>query len=163
MEGKAGQSVPHRGAERDLRSDHFRAVEPRVRSGGRYVLGIDALPRGNYAAVAVGHTIAETFAIAAEGRHPLPLEERVRAAVEQAQELRGGPPAEVRLVCIDDGSDGAELSRIQHWLLEVVEAQVEVLDLVGPIDSRTNDETRAHDSDRPKALSVARAGQAALW
>ena len=134
-----------------------------MRLGGQYVLGIDALPRGTFAAIAVAHQLTETFAIAGEGAKALPLEERVRAAVEQAQELRGGPPAEVRLICIDDGGDGTELSRVHEWLVEVVKAKVEVLDVVGHVAPEVTDDPSVEELAGAEAQSIARAGQAALW
>lgn len=120
------------------------------------------MPRGNFAAVAVGRTISSTFVIASEGGRPLPLEERVRAAVDQARTLCGAAPTEVRLVCIDDGSDGAELERIQQWLSDEVEARILVLDLVGSIEE-DEVEGSMDDIDDETALSVARACEAALW
>lgn len=117
------------------------------------------MPRGNFAAVAVGGTVSSTFVVASDGGRPLPLEERVRAAVDQAQILCGAGPTEVRLVCVDDGSDGADLERIQQWLSDVVEAQILVLDLVGPIVMQGS----MDDIDDETALSVARACEAALW
>ena len=125
-----------------------------MRTDGRYVLGIDALPRGSHAAVAVGRTITSTFAVTTDSGQPLPLEERVRAAVEQARSHAGAVPAEVRLVCIDDGADGTELERLQRWLSLELDARMQVLDLVGSIRSDRADEG---------ARSMARACEAALW
>lgn len=139
-----------------LRFGPNRAVVATMRSGGRYVLGVDALPRGNAAAVAVGRTVSSTFELSSESGRPLPLEERVRAAVEQARAERGADPTEVRLVCVDDGTDGADLQRIQEWLAEEVGASTLILDLVGTVDG-------VEVAAGMNAMSVARACEAALW
>ncbi|MCP3989196.1 MAG: hypothetical protein GY724_08985 [Actinomycetia bacterium] len=133
-----------------------------MRFGGQYVLGIDALPCGNYAAVAVGRTITETFLISRSGADALPLEERVRRAIVEAGIRRGAPPAAVRLVCVDDGADGSELGSIHQWLEDEIKAQVQILDLVGKIKTPDIDES-GQPVDPTAALSVARACEAALW
>ena len=117
-------------------------------------MGVDALPRGTGVAVAVGRSVACSFVVTSGEGRPLPLEERVRAAVAQAEELHGAPPAEIRVVCVDDGSDGADLDRLARWLRDDLDVEFQVLDLVGPVASR-----RESDTDR----SVARACEAALW
>ncbi|MEM7339633.1 MAG: hypothetical protein AAF467_13350 [Actinomycetota bacterium] len=129
-----------------------------MRSGGRYVLGIDALPRGTHAAVAVGRTITDTFPVRTHAGEALPLEERVRAAVSEAERLTGARPTEVRVMCIDDGGDGAELEGIADYVRLVVGSRLEVLDLVGDPTIETRPAEVA-----PGALSLARACRAALW
>jgi hypothetical protein len=140
-----------------------------MRFGGQYVLGIDALPRGNYAAVAVGRSITDTFAIK-EGVAAFPLSERVRQAVAEAEARTGAHPAEVRLVCIDDGADGTELGLINQWLEDEIESRLQILDLVGRIEARDADDQAEGRYpgldpaiDATAALSVARACEAALW
>ncbi len=133
-----------------------------MRLGGQYILGIDALPRGNYAAVAVGQTIIETFVIAGEGAEPLPLGERVRQAIVDVAFRHDAPPSAVRLVCIDDGADGSELGRIQQWVEDEIDAPVQVLDLVGTIKAPTIDDDGT-PMNATVALSIARACEAALW
>jgi len=141
-----------------------RAEAATMRFGGRYVLGIDALPRGNYAAVVVGRTIDDTFAVESQGHSILPLEHRVRQAVGEAETRRGAAPSEVRLVCIDDGADGAELERIGSWLDEAVGARLQVFDLMGPAKATSAEQPDEADGlVRSSALSAARACEAALW
>ena len=154
----------------DLRSVCIRAVTLAMRFGGQYVLGIDALPRGNYAAVAIGRSITDTFLIKKEGAIALPLEERVRQAVIEAEVRTGARPAEVRLVCIDDGADGSELGLINQWLEDEVESRLQILDMVGRITAPdvgdpVRDQYALVDPavDPTAALSVARACEAALW
>lgn len=133
-----------------------------MRSGGRYILGIDALPRGTYAAIAVGRTITSTIALLSDGGRPLPLEERVRVAVAEAEHLCGAAPTEVRLVCVDDGSDGLDLERVQEWLTQIVETRILILDLFGSIEG-DDIEGSLEGIEGEAALSVARACEAALW
>ncbi|MEM8923319.1 MAG: hypothetical protein AAGD35_07425 [Actinomycetota bacterium] len=141
-----------------------------MRFGGRYVLGIDALPRGRYAAVAVGRTITATFDVSTDGGLALPLHERVRIAVVEARAHCGAAPCEVRLVCIDDGDDGAEIEDLQTWLTEEIGASSLVLDMVGPVSlpagvgvARTIDVEPRPERTACDELSVARACEAALW
>lgn len=83
-------------------------------------------------------------------------------AVGEAERRCGAPPSEVRLVCIDDGSDGEDLARVQEWLTEIVEARILILDMVGAVDENIDDgPDGAIEGDA--ALSVARACEAALW
>lgn len=151
-----------------LRFGSCRAVESAMRSGGRYILGIDALPRGTFAAVAVGRTISATFAVATETGHPLPLEERVRIAVREAERVCGGPPTVVRLVCVDDGAGGEDLTRIHEWVTEEVGAELLVLDffetagdeISEALDGPALDGPALDGIDGEAALSAARACQA---
>jgi hypothetical protein len=133
-----------------------------MRFGGRYVLGIDALPRGNYAAIVVGRTVTDTFAIATEGRCVLPLEERVRIAVDEARHRRGVVPDEVRLVCIDDGADGSDLGRLGQWLEVQLGVRIQILEPVGAGPAPTVSDVAQPAADEC-ARSIARACDAALW
>ncbi len=126
-----------------------------MRFGGRYVLGIDALPHGRQVAVAVGRSIADTYEVADSGGRPLPLALRVEEAVAEARSRRGSPPDEIRLVCVDDGGDGDDLAHIGAWLADRFGSTLLVLDLVGPIGDG--------DPDPIAGGSVARAREAALW
>lgn len=139
-----------------------------MRFGGRYVLGIDALPRGAYAAVVVGRSLASTFTVRSPNGACLPMGERIRRAVVDAEAEHGAAPAEVRVVCVDDGSDGSELGDIETWLAERYQARLLVLDLVAPVEG--SDEMLAAcdgalelPEDYGDALSLARACEAALW
>lgn len=128
----------------------------------RYVLGVDALPLGNHAAVAVGRAIVDSFPIGEPGQAPLPLEERVRVAVALAVERHGAVPDQVHVLCIDDGGDGSDLDRVGAWLADKMGSRIQVLDLVAT-------ETDAgEDADSPplasgQEQSQARARDAALW
>lgn len=96
-----------------------------------YVLGIDGLPLGRMVAVAVAGRVEDTFAVANGGGRPLALAERVEAAVAEATTRLGASPAEVRLVCVDDGADGGEAAAVGEWLAGRRIA-FRLLDLVGP-------------------------------
>ncbi|MEM9133008.1 MAG: hypothetical protein AAF962_08700 [Actinomycetota bacterium] len=139
-----------------------------MRFGGRYVLGVDALPRGAYAAVVVGRSLVATFAVRSPDGDHLPVGERIRRAVADAEAEHGAAPSEVRVVCVDDGTDGAELGDIEEWLADRYQARLLVLDLVAPIEGPAGgpvdgDEAGERPEDHGDALSLARACEAALW
>ena len=137
-----------------------------MRYGGRYVLGVDALPRGAYAAVVVGRSLSTTFDLRSPGGAVLPVAERVRRAVVEAEAEHGAPPSEVRVICVDDGGDGSELHDLESWLTDRCQARLLVLDLVAPIDAIDGDGSGAAvdlPDDPGDALSLARACEAALW
>ncbi len=132
------------------------------------MLGVDALPRGAYAAVVVGRSLAETFVVRSPSGGHLPMGERVRQAVTDAETEFGAAPSEVRVVCVDDGVDGAELSDIEEWLADRYQARLLVLDLVAPVGTADDqgvdgDDVEPPPEDHDDALSLARACEAALW
>ena len=124
-----------------------------------YVLGVDGLPLGRVAAVAVDGAIHSTFALPSSNARSGGLSQRVQAAVSEAQTLVGSLPAEVRLVCIDDGGDGSEVALAADWLA-TRGVGFQVLDLVGaegPVPPPSQTEAAQ------QARSASRACDAALW
>ncbi len=121
-----------------------------------YVIGVDGLPLGTGAAAARRGEIAATFTVMVDGRPYRPLDQRVQEAVEAARSELGRPPVEVRLICVDDGTDGSSVAALSEWLDEQRVA-LQVLDLVR--DSAV-DASSARDG---AAQSLERAIEAALW
>jgi len=124
-----------------------------------YMLGIDGLALGSAAAAAAHGTIRATFSLRATSSRAGGLSQRVQLAVGEAEAELGGPPAEVRLVCIDDGGDGSEVALASEWLADrgIV---FRVLDLIGPDLTLP---PPSPDPDSQRTRSLARASEAALW
>ena len=79
------------------------------------VLGVDGLPLGDRAAVAVaGAVVAETTLTLGDDRS---VPARIRAAFDWAATHLGRPPTEVRLVAVDDGQDGGGYLEAEMWLV----------------------------------------------
>jgi hypothetical protein len=120
----------------------------------RFRLGVDGLPLGDRAAVAVADRIvAELVVPAGEDRSVL---DRVRDAHRLAAEQVGAPPVDVRLVALDDRTDGSRLVEIENWLASrgarFVVLDPAVITLAGP-----------ELSDGAADDSSLRARAAALW
>ena len=124
-----------------------------------YMLGIDGLALGSEAAAAARGTIRATFSLRPTSSRAGGLSQRVQLAVGEAEAELGGPPAEVRLVCIDDGGDGSEVALAGEWLAGRG-ISFRVLDLVGPDLTLP---PPSPDPDNQRSRSLARASEAALW
>ncbi len=129
---------------------------------GDYVLGIDGLPLGRMAAMAAGGVVESTFPVDAAAGVPAirGLASRVEAAVAEATARRGAVPAEVRLVCVDDGGDGSDTAAVAEWLAGRRIA-FRLLDLVGPDDAGGSAGSGVNPGADPR--SEARARDAALF
>lgn len=128
-------------------------------TGAAYTLGIDGLALGSEAAAAAQGTIQATFSLRPTSSRAGGLSQRVQLAVGEAEAELGCPPAEVRLVCIDDGGDGSEVALAGEWLADRGIA-FRVLDLVGPDLTLP---PPSPDPDSQRTRSLARASGAALW
>jgi hypothetical protein len=126
-------------------------------SGIPYVLGIDGLPLGTAAVAAVGGSIQLSFHLTA-GLVGAGMNERVQAAVTQADADLGRLPAEVRLFCIDDGEAGGELIQAGEWLA-ARNVGFLVVDPMGPGGAQL---LSAPSDEILQTRSLARARQAAL-
>ncbi|MDH5290874.1 MAG: hypothetical protein OEY41_12835 [Acidimicrobiia bacterium] len=124
-----------------------------------YTLGIDGLALGSAAAAATDGTIRATFSLGVTSSRAGGLSQRVQLAVGEAEAELGGPPAEVRLVCIDDGGDGSEVALAGAWLADRG-IPFRVLDLIGPDLTLP---PPSPDPDSQQTRSRARASGAALW
>ncbi|MEL7207558.1 MAG: hypothetical protein AAGK32_04900, partial [Actinomycetota bacterium] len=136
------------------------------RSGRRAEAGLGlghGLPLGVGAAIVVGRTVSSTFTVRTESGRPLPIGVRVPQAVAEAETGFGAPPAAVRLVCIDDGSDGDDIAEIHEWLEQAYAIRLLVLDLVAPIARSGSVPGTLDPASHADAMSVARACEAALW
>ena len=130
-----------------------------MEDGPAYVLGIDGLPLGSAAAAVTRGAIRATFNLPTTSSRAGGLSQRVRSAVSEAEARLGGPPDEVRLVCIDDGGDGSEVVLAGEWLADRG-IPFRVLDLVGPDLTLP---PPSPDPDNAQTRSLARASEAALW
>lgn len=121
-----------------------------------YVVGVDGLPLGTHAAAARLGEVTATFSVLVNGQPCRPLDQRVREAIAVARSELGNNPTEVRLICVDDGTDGSALAAVSEWL-EQERISFQVLDLVR---NSTADLVPELDDD---AQSLERAIEAALW
>jgi len=85
-------------------------------AGVRGVLAVDGLPLGTEVVLAQGKDVVFEYNTAGGNGRPLPLEERVIAAVDEVKTRTGVELAEVRLLLVDDGEDGALVDEIADRL-----------------------------------------------
>lgn len=126
--------------------------------GVAYNLGIDGLPLGTAAVVAVDGAIVATFTVDRSGVRIGGLAQRIRDAVDGAEARMDSLPAEVRVVLVDDGTDGAEVDLARQWLA-ARSIGFHVLDLVGA----DGVEQASADAASRLSRSMSRAMDAALW
>jgi len=82
----------------------------------RAVLAIDGLPLGTDAVLAHGCDVVLGFSASGGNGRPMPLEQRVLAAVDKARAHTEVELSEVRLVLVDDGEDGSVVDEIADRL-----------------------------------------------
>ncbi len=97
------------------------------------VVGVDGLPLGTGAVVAVDRVVVAELELASDAGRPLDLVQRLHQAIRLGGERVGRAVGEVRLVLLDDGSSGTDLLAITAELamvgvaLRVVDVEVDDL------------------------------------
>jgi hypothetical protein len=121
------------------------------------VVGVDGLPLGTKAALAVGGAIVCELDLTSDEGRPLDLQQRVAEAVRLGTAQAGQAVDEVRLAVVDDGTGGDVIGAIAAGLA-ADGLHLRVVDLVEPKPQ----ELPSSAVGTPEAASVRRAHEAAL-